>query len=132
MGVMARGMARFVAAGSTYDSHFPFVTRITLRLDEEGWRELIAICSAALERLVDLKGRAAERLGEGGEAGFEGEVDLLAVEAPGQGEPDGDPPIKDPDLIDAIPLRQDVDRDGEAGVASARGSRSGRREPGRG
>jgi DNA-binding transcriptional ArsR family regulator len=124
--LMARSMARFVAAGSTYDSHFPFVSRITLALDEEGWRELIAICSTALEQLVGLKGRAAERLGGGDGAGFEGEVSLLAVEVPERGEPGADPQIKDPDLIDSIPLRQGVDRAGEADVASTRGPRSAR------
>lgn len=130
--LMARTMARFVAAGSTYDSHFPFVTRITLELDDEGWRELISICSTALEQLVGLKGRVAERLAAAGEAGFEGAVHLLALEAPEQRDPGVAPPINNSDLIDAIPLRQAVDRCGEASVPSGRGSRPGRREPGRG
>jgi DNA-binding transcriptional ArsR family regulator len=85
--LISGGVNRFVAAASTYDEHFPVSSRVRLAADAQAWGELLAVLDSALDQIVAIKARAAERLAAGGEEGFEGEVGLLAFEAPAAEEP---------------------------------------------
>lgn len=80
--VIARGITRFVAAGATYDDHFPATLRVRLAVDEEGWRRLEEICICASEQVIGLKEECAERLEARGEVGVEAEFDIVALEIP--------------------------------------------------
>lgn len=82
LGLIARGIGRFVTEGTTYDVHFPVTVRNRIVLDEEGWAELYEILVPAFERILDLKSRSRERLLDRGEEGWEAEVVLLALESP--------------------------------------------------
>jgi DNA-binding transcriptional ArsR family regulator len=90
--VISRGVNRFAAAGTTYDTHFPFTVRVRIAADEQAWAEVAEILGAALEDLLRVKQEAGERLEGRGEDGEEAEIGLLAFEAPpGRGaEPTGD------------------------------------------
>jgi DNA-binding transcriptional ArsR family regulator len=76
------GVDRFAAAGTTYDTHFPFTVRVRLAVDEAAWAELEEILGAALEEVLRVKREAGGRLAGREAEGSEAEVDLLAFEAP--------------------------------------------------
>jgi DNA-binding transcriptional ArsR family regulator len=85
---IARGVTRFVAAGSTYDEHFPVTLRARLAVDEEGWRALEEIAATAMEQVVELKGECARRLAARGESGIEAEFAIVGLETPTPVEPE--------------------------------------------
>jgi len=79
--VLSRGVNRFAASGTTYDTHFPFTVRVRLATDEQGWTELTEILSSTLERILRVKRESGERL-EGTEDGTVAEIGVLAFEVP--------------------------------------------------
>lgn len=67
--IVAEALAAFRAGkfDSRLDRHLSWVP---MKLDEEGWRELMAELEESLERIQEIKHRADERLCSSGEKGF--------------------------------------------------------------
>lgn len=58
------------------------LTRSSLRLDEEGWVDVVEAIEATLEWIADIERESAERLAEVDETGFGASVSVLFYEAP--------------------------------------------------
>lgn len=79
---MIHGLRRFISSGTTYQGRHPSAARVRLALDDDGWHRLIEICDAAAEEVIELRSEVAERLRSRGDAGFEAEFDVIAIEVP--------------------------------------------------
>lgn len=84
--VIARGVTRFVAAGTTYDEHFPLTWRLKIPLDEEGWVRLHAILFSAIDAAMELQREYVSRLEAGEALTSEAEIDFIALEVPRAGD----------------------------------------------
>jgi AcrR family transcriptional regulator len=61
-----------------------YLTRLPVRVDEQGWRELMAIHEKAFRACLEAQERSAERLRRNGEAGVEGRSVQALFEPPKQ------------------------------------------------
>jgi hypothetical protein len=59
-----------------------YLTRVPVRVDEQGWRELMAIHDRALRETLAARDRSAERLRRSGQKGIEGRSVQVLFEAP--------------------------------------------------
>jgi DNA-binding MarR family transcriptional regulator len=67
--IVAEALAAFRAG--TFDSRLDrHLSWVPMKLDEEGWRELMKELEESLERIQEIKHRADERLCSSGESGF--------------------------------------------------------------
>jgi DNA-binding transcriptional ArsR family regulator len=71
--------------GSRPDTH---LARVPLRLDQEGWDEIRDLYTATLETTMAIAARSADRLEEGGSAGFKAMAVTMLFEMP----PESDAP----------------------------------------
>lgn len=74
--------AQAVEAGTLSSRPDVQLVRIPLRLDEEGWREISALYTAALEAVLAAAARSKGRLETGGEDGFKAMAVTMLFEMP--------------------------------------------------
>jgi hypothetical protein len=63
------------------DSH---VSHTPLVVDEQGWKEIVAMLAETLDRAIAIQGEAASRLADGKEEGLSTKLGILYFEAPEQ------------------------------------------------
>ncbi len=72
-----------VAAGAlTLDTADNHISRVALRLDRQGWEEIVSRLAETLEDVCQIKESAAIRLGESDEATIDTRVNIIHFEAP--------------------------------------------------
>jgi AcrR family transcriptional regulator len=64
-----------------------YLTRLPMKLDEQGWREMMAIHDQAFRAALEVEARSAERLRLSGDEGIESRSVQAFFEAPGQERP---------------------------------------------
>jgi AcrR family transcriptional regulator len=72
VGELIEGDVRLAVDAGTFDARVDrHLSRLALRLDEQGWRELAEIHDAALDASLEVQARAARRLEQSGEPAIE-------------------------------------------------------------
>jgi len=75
--------SRALAAGLFDARSNRHLSRVRMVVDEEGWRQLVAIQDAALEAILEVRAASVERLGDAGaERGFPAIAGLTCFELP--------------------------------------------------
>lgn len=70
------------ARAATLDRDDNHVSRVALRLDEQGWKEIVSRLAETLEDVCAIKESAAIRLGESDDTGIDTRVNIIHFETP--------------------------------------------------
>ena len=76
------GEASTAARGDTLDTGDNHMSRVAMRVDKQGWKEIAERLDEALEDVMKIKSSAAVRLGQSEERGIDARVNLLHFEFP--------------------------------------------------
>ena len=74
---MISGEVARAARAATLDNEDNHISRVAMRLDEQGWAEIVSRLAETLEDVLAIKESAAMRLGESDEAGIDTRVNII-------------------------------------------------------
>lgn len=80
--MISQDITRSMATGTFFAEDSAHICRAPMVVDADGWREITELIERAIQELIEIEGRVAERTGDGAVADIPANVELLQFRSP--------------------------------------------------